>query len=201
MGKIRINKLALELNIPNDKIIDELKKRDYPVKNHMSSIDGETAELIRDLFTDKPTAKAKAKSKSKAPAKKVSTVVMPITAKTAAKAAALKKVAQEKTDKLAAKEGAKAKTTAKVATPPPAVAAKTEKTEADKHKAPRKLGLKVTTKEEEEKKKLSMQILQVEDDSETAKAVELMLQSDGHSCETTTYAKTRCAWHKRTPTT
>ena len=34
-----------------------------------------------------------------------------------------------------------------------------------------------------------MQILQVEDDSEAAKAIELMLQSDGHSCETTTYGE------------
>ena len=49
MGKIRINKLALELNIPNDKIIDALKKKDYPVKNHMSSIDGEAAALAAVL--------------------------------------------------------------------------------------------------------------------------------------------------------
>ena len=34
-----------------------------------------------------------------------------------------------------------------------------------------------------------MQILQVEDDSEAAKAIEFMLQSDGHSCETTTYGE------------
>lgn len=151
MGKIRINKLALELNIPNDKIIDELKKKDYPVKNHMSSIDGETAELIRDMFTDKPKVKAKAKTKSKTPAKKESTVVMPITAKTAAKAAAKKKAEQETADKLAIKEG-RAPSTAKASPEPKAAPAKEEKVEP---RAPRKLGLKVTSKEEEEKKKQS----------------------------------------------
>ena len=62
MGKIRINKLALELNIPNDKIIDELKKKDVPVKNHMSSIEGEMAEYIRDRFGGKAAVKAKKKA-------------------------------------------------------------------------------------------------------------------------------------------
>ena len=92
MGKIRINKLALELNIPNDKIIDELKKKDVPVKNHMSSIDGEMAEYVRGLFTDKTTVKETKKTATKnVVAKKVSTVSKPITAKIAAKNAAIKK--------------------------------------------------------------------------------------------------------------
>jgi translation initiation factor IF-2 len=146
LGKIRINKLALELNIPNDKIIDELKKKDVPVKNHMSSIDGEIAEYIRDLFTDKPVAKAKKKaSVKKAPSKKVSTVVKPITAKTAAKAAAKKKADQEKRDKEEAKKS-------KVAAIPKAAPAKTQKEESDPEK-PRKLGLKVVVKPEEAEKK------------------------------------------------
>ncbi|MEE3347897.1 MAG: translation initiation factor IF-2 N-terminal domain-containing protein, partial [Nitrospinota bacterium] len=41
MANIRINKLALELNIQNDQIIEALQKHDIAVKNHMSSIDGE----------------------------------------------------------------------------------------------------------------------------------------------------------------
>ncbi|MCZ6541915.1 MAG: translation initiation factor IF-2 N-terminal domain-containing protein, partial [Nitrospinae bacterium] len=153
MGKIRINKLALELNIPNDKIIDELKKKDVPVKNHMSSIEGEVVEYIRGLFTEKKPA---AKTKKKAPAKKVSTVVKPITAKTAAKAAALKKAAQAEEAKKAAqaKTSAKPKAAKTKATPKPkATQAKKEEADIDKQKASRKLGLKVVIISEEAEKK------------------------------------------------
>jgi translation initiation factor IF-2 len=146
LGKIRINKLALELNIPNDKIIDELKKKDVPVKNHMSSIEGEMAEYIRGLFTDKSTVKAKKKTAAKKAApKKVSTVAKPITAKTAAKAAAKKKADQEKQ---AAEDAKKPKAVAK----PKAAPAKAKKEEPESDK-PRKLGLKVVVKPEEVEKK------------------------------------------------
>lgn len=156
MGKIRINKLALELNIPNDKIIDELKKKDVPVKNHMSSIDGEVAEYVRGLFTDKTVVKAKKKAATKkAVAKKESTVAKPITAKTAAKAAAKKKAAQDIIDKEEAKKPKAAP--AKVAPPEPekpkVVEANKEETDADKQKSARKLGLKVVVKQEETEKK------------------------------------------------
>jgi len=153
LGKIRINKLALELNIPNDKIIDALKKKDYPVKNHMSSIDGEAVEYIRSLFTEKPTAKTKKKKATKkAAVKKESTVAKPITAKTAAKAAAKKKADLEK------KALEKAKTTPsatkpKAATPVKAAKIQKNETASIKQKASRKLGLKVVVKPEEVKKK------------------------------------------------
>ena len=155
MGKIRINKLALELNIPNDKIIDELKKKDVPVKNHMSSIDGEVAEYVRGLFTDKTVVKAKKKAATKkAAAKKESTVAKPITAKTAAKFAAIKKAEQDKKDKEEAKKP-KAAPAAKTAPPekPKVVEANKEETDADKQKSSRKLGLKVVVKQEEAEKK------------------------------------------------
>ncbi len=146
MGKIRINKLALELNIPNDKIIDELKKKDVPVKNHMSSIDGEMAEYVRGLFTDKSTVKTTKKTATKkAVAKKVSTVSKPITAKIAAKAAAIKKAEQEKQ---AAEDAKKPKPAAKPVVAP--VKAQKEEPESEK---PRKLGLKVVVKPEETEKK------------------------------------------------
>ena len=152
MGKIRINKLALELNIPNDKIIDELKKKDYPVKNHMSSIDGEVAEYVRGLFTDKSVVKAKKKAATKkAAAKKESTVAKPITAKTAAKAAAKKKAEQEKKAKEEAKKPKAVP--AKAAVKPKTVEAKKETADSDKQKASRKLGLKVVLKPEETEKK------------------------------------------------
>jgi translation initiation factor IF-2 len=153
LGKIRINKLALELNIPNDKIIDELKKKDYPVKNHMSSIDGEVAEYVRGLFTDKSVVKVKKKvATKKAAAKKESTVAKPITAKTAAKAAAKKKAEQEKKDKEEAKKP-KAVPAKKAAVKPKTVEAKKVATDSDKQKASRKLGLKVVLKPEETEKK------------------------------------------------
>jgi translation initiation factor IF-2 len=146
LGKIRINKLALELNIPNDKIIDELKKKDVTVKNHMSSIDGEMAEYVRGLFTDKSTVKANKKTATKkAVAKKVSTVSKPITAKIAAKAAAIKKAEQEKQ---AAEDAKKPKPAAKPVVAP----VKTQKEEPESEK-PRKLGLKVVVKPDEAEKK------------------------------------------------
>ena len=51
MVKTRINKLALELNVQNDQIIDELKKKAIPVKNYMSSIDEEATTYIREYFS------------------------------------------------------------------------------------------------------------------------------------------------------
>ena len=57
MGKIRINKLALELNIQNDQILDALEEKGHTVKNYMSSIDEAIADEIRELFAPKPTTK------------------------------------------------------------------------------------------------------------------------------------------------
>jgi len=148
------------LNIPNDKIIDELKKKDYPVKNHMSSIDGEVAEYVRGLFTDKSAVKTKKKAAAKkatAKKKKESTVAKPITAKTAAKAAAKKKADQEKKAKEEAKKPktapVKAKAKAKAPAKKKTTEAKKEETDSDKQKASRKLGLKVVVKPEEAEKK------------------------------------------------
>ena len=120
MPKIRINKLALELDIQNDIIIDELKKKDIPVKNHMSSIDEEAANYIRELFAPKPekTAKGKATAKSKAKAKTVTKAkakakttakaAPKAAAKSTAKATAKAKKAPEKKDAPQKEEGAAA---------------------------------------------------------------------------------------------
>ena len=75
MGKIRINKLALELNVQNDQILDALKERGHTVKNYMSSIDIVVAGEIRELFNPKPssiktTPKTKTKATKKVPLKK-----------------------------------------------------------------------------------------------------------------------------------
>jgi len=76
LARIRINKLAVELNVQNDQIIDALQKKNVTVKNFMSSIDEEATAYIRELFSPKgakkpaaTTAKPKAKAKSKAKAK------------------------------------------------------------------------------------------------------------------------------------
>ena len=146
MAKIRINKLALELNIQNDQIIEALQKHDIAVKNHMSSIDGEATEYIRDLFAPKTTPKkvvkkAKAKIKIKVPSK-----VKVTTAKTQAKSTAAKKTAkksEDKTEKISTPK-AKAKTVAKAKAP----AKETKDKKTPGIKIVKKLGLKIVKKEE-----------------------------------------------------
>ena len=143
MAKIRINKLALELNIQNDQIIEALQKHDVAVKNHMSSIDEEATQYIRDLFTPKapeaPTAsknvvkKAKAKIKIKIPSK-----VTVTTAKTQAKSTAIKKTNKKKAAKVKVETTDKAKT-----------AKKTKETAESK--TGKKLGLKIVKKEDKPK--------------------------------------------------
>ena len=98
MPKIRINKLALELDIQNDQIIDELKKKDIPVKNHMSSIDEEAAEHIRELFSPEPKIKPKAKAKAKAPAKSATKAKAKTAAKATTKAAPKSTAKSKKND-------------------------------------------------------------------------------------------------------
>ncbi|MDE1044426.1 MAG: translation initiation factor IF-2 [Nitrospinaceae bacterium] len=142
MAKIRINKLALELNIQNDQIIEALQKHDVAVKNHMSSIDEEATQYIRDLFTPKaaeaPSAAKKVVKKAKAKIKiKVPSKVTVTTAKTQAKSTAIKK-----TDKKTAKTEIKTTDKAKTA----------EKTkETAESKTGKKLGLKIVKKEDKPK--------------------------------------------------
>ncbi len=59
MGKIRINKLALELNVQNDQILDALADKGIKVKNYMSSIEAEIADEIRGVFNPKVAEKPK----------------------------------------------------------------------------------------------------------------------------------------------
>ena len=74
MGKIRINKLALELNVQNDRILDALKDMGQAVKNYMSSIDNQTADEIRELLTQKPPSeKVIPKATKKSTTKKITT--------------------------------------------------------------------------------------------------------------------------------
>ena len=61
MAKIRVNKLALELGLQNDQIIEALQKKKIAVKNHMSSVNEEAAQHIRNLFSPKTSSEAEHK--------------------------------------------------------------------------------------------------------------------------------------------
>jgi len=154
----------LELNILNDQIIDALHEKDIPVKNYMSSIDGETANYIRELFDPELTA-AKAKSKAvkaktkitvktsakkgvKAPAKAKAKTVKKAEPKITAKTVVKKKISTAKSE-LTPLEDLK---------PKPRKIFKTEKpsekkrpAEAESGKAPKKHGLKIVKKEDKPK--------------------------------------------------
>ncbi|MFQ5450256.1 MAG: translation initiation factor IF-2 [Nitrospinaceae bacterium] len=174
MPKIRINKLALELNVQNDQIIDELHKKNIPVKNYMSSIDEETANYIREVFLPKPVipkvkakvkvkakAKVKAKVKVKAKAQTKKIKIRTVTAKTQAAAAKIKAVTQAavkkksavkakaKAVKAAVEKGEAAKPAAKVAVKKTAAAKVAPKPAPVK--PAKKLGLKIVKKEEKPK--------------------------------------------------
>lgn len=158
MAKIRINKLALELNIQNDQIIEALQKHDVVVKNHMSSIDEEATQYIRDLFTPKaaeaPSTAKKVVKKAKAKIKiKVPSKITVTTAKTQAKSTAIKKTDIKKTDKKAAKKSdTEVEKTAKAKVKTIDKAKTAEKTkETAESKTGKKLGLKIVKKEDKPK--------------------------------------------------
>lgn len=50
--KLRVYELARQLKIPSKKLLDILEDLDIDVKNHMSSLDSETAELVKDLLIE-----------------------------------------------------------------------------------------------------------------------------------------------------
>ena len=164
MAKIRINKLALELNIQNVQIIDALHEKDIPVKNYMSSIEGETADFIRELFDPefaaanmkakavkakiKITIKTAAKKVIKAPVKAKAKTVIKAEPKTTAKTAIKKKFSSEKselTPLLDLKPTTRIISKKEKPTEIKAVA------EAEPAKAPKKHGLKIVKKEDKPK--------------------------------------------------
>ena len=109
MGKIRINKLALELNVQNDQILDALENKGHAVKNYMSSIDEAIADQIRELFNPKPPPK---KVSAKA-TKKVTKKSTSQKAKVVKKKEPTKKKALEVKTKAAKKTTKKSTTTVK----------------------------------------------------------------------------------------
>ena len=146
MAKIRVNKLALELGLQNDQVIEALQKNKVIVKNYMSSVDEEAAKQIRDLFspeipakTSPKTVKVKTKIKLKTPSK-----VKITTAKTQAKSDKIKKNEAKQEKPIKTKQVGK--TTAAKTTK-----AKVEKEESKSTtevKTGKKLGLKIVKQEE-----------------------------------------------------
>lgn len=53
--KIRVYELAKELSITSKELIEKLKELDIKVGNHMSTLDEETVEILKELFTEKET--------------------------------------------------------------------------------------------------------------------------------------------------
>ncbi len=152
----------MELKVQNDQIIDELKKNDISVKNYMSSIDEDVANLIRDVFGDnkatqkKATAKTKSKSSTKAKAKASPKSAPKSSAKkkAAPKTEAKTKKAESENDEASAgdhKKSTKAKSTtkAKIAAPK----AKDSRDAAAKSKAKRKVKAEAKPGEEGHRKK------------------------------------------------
>jgi len=101
LGKIRINKLALELNIQNDEILNALKDKGHAVKNYMSSIDNTIADEIRQFFTQEPepTPKKTPKATKKITKKKATTETKVVKKKTSPKKVVSKKVVPKSSNK------------------------------------------------------------------------------------------------------
>lgn len=141
MGSIRINKIALELNVQNDQIIEELKNKGILVKNYMSSIDDEAADYVRAAFRkaqEPPGKKAASKSKkaAKAPAAKSKTAKTAVKKKAAAKKSTTAKKKAAPAKKAAVKTKAKTKTAKKAATGTAVKKKAVKKTAAAKTAAP-----------------------------------------------------------------
>lgn len=54
MSKVRIYELAKELNVPSKKLVDALADLNLNVQNHMSTIDDQVADIIRDVLKARP---------------------------------------------------------------------------------------------------------------------------------------------------
>ncbi|MGI6357506.1 MAG: translation initiation factor IF-2 [Bacillota bacterium] len=83
MSRIRIYELAKELNIPSKKLVDALADLNLNVQNHMSSIDGAVADIIRDVL--RPARGKKAASSNAEPAATGETAEPPAVGRDASK--------------------------------------------------------------------------------------------------------------------
>ncbi len=68
MSKMRIYELSKEINVSNKDILKELEKMGITGKTHSSNIDGDTADILREIFA-KPSKEEKPKKAEKPPEK------------------------------------------------------------------------------------------------------------------------------------
>ena len=52
LTKIRVYELAKELRISSKELIEKMKELDLNVSSHMSSLENEEAEMIKELFDE-----------------------------------------------------------------------------------------------------------------------------------------------------
>ena len=146
MGNIRVNKLALELNVQNDQIIEELNRLDVPVKNHMSTVSEEEANGVRAAFLKKKETKSK----------KVPGTVKAKTSKTKVSSKTSEKASTKRAGRSATKSAAKKKASApktKAEKTPDEKTSKTKATKPTKAKVPAKAEKKITEKPSADKGK------------------------------------------------
>ena len=154
MGKIRINKLAQELNVNNDQILAALKDIGHIAKNFMSSVDDTIADKIRKLLSTQPESeKVTPKATKKLTTKKTSTKVKSKETKatinkepSAKKSTKVKSKAIKKTTKKSTTSVKKAKVVKTTVTPPTK-----EQEKKEPVKVLRKYGLKIVKHEEKPK--------------------------------------------------
>jgi translation initiation factor IF-2 len=155
LGKIRINKLALELNVQNDQILGALKDSGHTVKNYMSSIDDTIADEIRKLLSPQPKSKkVTPKATKKSTTKKTATKSTSIKTKTTTnKETSVKKAPKVKT-KATKKTTKKSTTTVKKAKVVKTTITPLTKDQEQKEpvKVLKKHGLKIVKHEEKPKK-------------------------------------------------
>ena len=65
MAKIRIYEVARQFNVSSEAMVNLLREMDFPVKNHMSSIDEETVQRIRGKFDQEKEAVKHAEEEKK----------------------------------------------------------------------------------------------------------------------------------------
>ena len=51
MGKVRVYELAKELEIKSKRLVEILQELGADVKNHMSTLEDDVADLVREHFT------------------------------------------------------------------------------------------------------------------------------------------------------
>ena len=63
--KTRVYELAKELNMETKELLDKLQELNLPPMTHLSGVDEETANMIRDLFIEEDKIAVKEKPKKK----------------------------------------------------------------------------------------------------------------------------------------